>query len=269
MSADTAAAATAAAAAAMAGADPAAIAAAASSAAAAVGVAVVCERNWSLVVLYVLVCVYLALSALQLRDGFPVQLQEKRLLQSTQLAPRLLFRAFLGVPFLWEVTALLDWTVVPTSLDLQQWFLLEDIYATLYLTQCRQEERRSLPAGARQALDSKLLLGATLLCGLLAVLLLPIVLFSAANPIASPNPLLAAFLEIGVRTAAGDDHSSSNFNGGLRADALYPLLATGRFKWAPVDASSVFGTEFDARRCASTGENCGYFSLCARARVCV
>lgn len=85
----------------------------------------VCERNWSLCTLYCLLCGYLALSALQLRDSYPLLVQEKRLLQSTRLANRTLFRAFLATPFLFEVQALLDWTVMPTALDLTQWLLFE------------------------------------------------------------------------------------------------------------------------------------------------
>jgi hypothetical protein len=130
------------------------------------------------------------------------------------------------------------------------------MYATLYLTQCRQEERRWIPAGARQPLDQKLLLGATLVTALLLVLLGPIVLFSAANPIASPNPVRHASLELGLRTAGVG-------GGGVRAGALYSLLATDRFSWAPLGdgAGGPFGADFDARRCIEDGRECGYAYL--------
>jgi hypothetical protein len=304
-------------------------------------------------VLYALLCVYFTLCALQLRDSFPILIQEKQLLQSTRLVNRSVFKAFLGMPFLFEMQALLDWTVMPTSLDLNQWLLFEvhalsrslllsfslslvarphaprfvlvvrtwrgkrlvavaraaacswfqilsllcglllptcccikyalcsvrgvcpshrataathpslhpptplhtlaqDIYATLYLTQCRQEERRYYPAGTRQPLDQKLLLGATLVTALLAVVLGPIVLFSSANPISSPNLVRAAHLEIGLRTAQA-------LPGGLRAGARYTLVSTDRFSWAPLEGSNtVFSEEFDVRRCVHEGAECGY-----------
>lgn len=44
-----------------------------------------------------------------------------------------LFKAFLQIPFLWEIRAILDWTVAHTSLELFSFLKLEDIYAGLCL----------------------------------------------------------------------------------------------------------------------------------------
>lgn len=87
------------------------------------------------------------------------------------------------MPFLYELKALLDWSVTPTTLTLVDWLKLEDIRASLYNRQCdlvlRAMARRS---GAAQPAVPKLLLGFSLFLGLLALLWTPLLAFSTTNP---------------------------------------------------------------------------------------
>ena len=46
-------------------------------------------------------------------------------------------------PFIWEFQAILDWTATETSLDLFQWFKLEDAYSCLYFVKYDMECRKA------------------------------------------------------------------------------------------------------------------------------
>lgn len=95
------------------------------------------------------------------------------------LAPQV----FRGVPFLYELKALLDWSVARTTLTLVDWLKLEDIRASLYNRECDLLMRgpRRHP-GTLQPAASKFLLGFTLFLGILALLWTPLLAFSSSNP---------------------------------------------------------------------------------------
>lgn len=61
-----------------------------------------------------------------------------------------MFIVYRHLPFLSEMRALLDYTCSKTTLDLKDWFKLEDIVASLYLVAARNAERRKKPFGAPQ-----------------------------------------------------------------------------------------------------------------------
>lgn len=92
-------------------------------------------------------------------------------------------QGFRGVPFLYELKALLDWSVTPTTLTLVDWLKLEDIRASLYNRQCdllmRGLGRRE---GQAQPALPKFLLGFSLFAGILALLWTPLLAFSSSNP---------------------------------------------------------------------------------------
>jgi hypothetical protein len=92
-------------------------------------------------------------------------------------------QVFRGVPFLYELKALLDWSVTPTTLTLVDWFKLEDIRASLYNRQCdllmRGMHRR---VGQAQPALPKFLMGFALFLAVLALLWTPLLAFSSSNP---------------------------------------------------------------------------------------
>jgi len=48
---------------------------------------------------------------------------------------------------MWELKAIVDWTVTKTSLDLFQWFKLEDAYSNLYKTRAEMAIRSQYKFG--------------------------------------------------------------------------------------------------------------------------
>lgn len=93
-------------------------------------------------------------------------------------------QVFRGIPFLYELKALLDWSVTPTTLTLVDWLKLEDIRASLYNRQCDLMMRDSTRAaiGTPQPFASKFALGTLLSLLVIALLWTPLLAFSSSNP---------------------------------------------------------------------------------------
>ena len=91
---------------------------------------------------YALCCAYLWLSAKQLRDGLPLIVREHPLTDSSSRVNLYLYKAYMAIPFLWEIRSIMDWTVERTSLDLTSYLQLEDVYAGLCLVRANLYWRR-------------------------------------------------------------------------------------------------------------------------------
>jgi len=151
---------------------------------------------------YLLQCVYLGFSGLQIRDGYP---PFREALGRTGgaagqrgygPAPFYLFKGFMLVPFLFELKSLLDWCNAVTSLDVWMWLQVEEAYAMLYLVCCNMQYRREdaliLRGHRPQPTLRKATSGALIFGALLTLLVAPMVLFSSANPKLVSNPVLRA-----------------------------------------------------------------------------
>ena len=50
-------------------------------------------------------------------------------------------KIYYGVPYLWEIKVAFDWCMTKTTLDIFEWFIFEDAYATLYKAAAMMESR--------------------------------------------------------------------------------------------------------------------------------
>lgn len=57
---------------------------------------------------------------------------------------------FCGLPFIYELRAVLDWSCTPTTLKLFDWLKLEDISTSLYFVTCDRYGREGRQLGQRQ-----------------------------------------------------------------------------------------------------------------------
>lgn len=74
-----------------------------------------------LVISFLLFCLYLYLSALQIRDGYPYEVDEHYLTR-TYTEPRpTLFNIYRAIPFVYELRTLLDWITTDTALGWNEW----------------------------------------------------------------------------------------------------------------------------------------------------
>jgi hypothetical protein len=107
-----------------------------------------------------------------------------------------IFRIFKAIPFLWEMKVITDWTVTKTSLDLFQWFRLDDVSHYLYFNKYMADWRRKRTEYEEMTTSMKFLYGVLFNFGLIILILLPIVLFSGINPTLANNPVISGSLSI-------------------------------------------------------------------------
>ena len=90
----------------------------------------ICNRfldNATLVVFYCLCCIYFAVSAYQMRVGLPEVRKGSFLVNNFNSIPSYVYRAYLAIPFIFELRSIIDWTFTTTALDVFQWIKLAQI----------------------------------------------------------------------------------------------------------------------------------------------
>ncbi len=140
-------------------------------------------------VAYYLLCLaYLSVSILQLRDG-PSRVYTDTLRPPAQyrylpdLITRFRFAIVRSLPFVDEFRVLTDWTVSRTTLDLYQYFKLEDAHSTLFRVKRLMDVRRMMyPNEARHGTE-KCYQGWLSVIGLAFLILLPVLAFSSFAPL--------------------------------------------------------------------------------------
>lgn len=140
-----------------------------------------------LVICYLFFSWYLYYSSLQIKFGYPQSDTSQIFTTSTDFLTRMAFKVYRAIPFLTELKAILDWTVISTSLDLFQWIKLDDAYANLYLCKAEMAVRKEAKPGHPRNFWEKCSNGCCLVILLLLIIIGPILLFSTLNPILETN----------------------------------------------------------------------------------
>ncbi|CAH1388772.1 unnamed protein product [Nezara viridula] len=150
---------------------------------------------------YMVKCLYLLLSAYQIRVGYPTRILGNFLCKSYNYINMFLFKVFMMVPFVFELRALMDWIWTDTSMTLSDWLKMEDIFAHVFQLKCqrRAENEYPQPRGEKKANITKYIMGGGCLMGIIAVIWFPLVLFALGNTVGEPNlpSEVTAYLEIG------------------------------------------------------------------------
>ncbi|KAG8229187.1 hypothetical protein J437_LFUL001059, partial [Ladona fulva] len=109
--------------------------------------------------------------------------------ESLRHFPQVVSLAFMNIPFLFELRALMDWIWTDTSMTLSDWLKLEDIYSHIFQLKCqrRVEKEYPQPRGKRKRPLSKYIIGGGFLLGILAVIWFPLVLFALGNTVGEVN----------------------------------------------------------------------------------
>ncbi|XP_063838505.1 piezo-type mechanosensitive ion channel component isoform X2 [Ostrinia nubilalis] len=139
---------------------------------------------------YMVKCIYLLLSAYQIRCGYPRRIIGNFLCKSYHFLNMLFFRGFMAVPFLFELRTLMDWIWTDTSMTLMDWLKMEDIFASVFLLKCSRyvEDEFPQPRGMKKSNVSKYLLGGGVLAFVIAIIWFPLVFFAFGNTVGEPNP---------------------------------------------------------------------------------
>lgn len=173
-------------------------------------------------IFYILRCVYFLLSGLQIRDGFPMYTTAQFLLRNYTTLGIVLFEIYIFVPFLWLSRTLLDWAVLPTSLEIFQYFRFIDIYLWLYRNRAvntsRGRFRRKL--GEKRRLLPRVYQGFGLFLLCVIALFLPFIIFSIFNPFFVSRELSSATVNVNLVTF----ENTSTFGG--RTYEVYSRTST-------------------------------------------
>ncbi|CAG4998121.1 unnamed protein product, partial [Parnassius apollo] len=139
---------------------------------------------------YMVKCVYLLLSAYQIRCGYPRRIIGNFLCKSYRFLNMIFFRGFMAVPFVFELRTLMDWIWTDTSMTLMDWLKMEDIFASVFLLKCSRyvEDEFPQPRGVKKSSTSKYLLGGGVLAFIIAIIWFPLVFFAFGNSVGEPNP---------------------------------------------------------------------------------
>ena len=156
-------------------------------------------NNLSLQLFYVLWCVYFYFSAQQIKNGFPIITKGHTFVNSTSFYNKISFKVFRNIPFVFELRAILDWTITKTSLDLFQWFKLEDAYANLFEAKCEMDFRKKKFQGEAQEYKQKIIWGLSSYITLVFILIFPLFMFSSFNPNMSDNPTKSGNIQFNLK----------------------------------------------------------------------
>ena len=166
------------------------------------------EINSTLKVFYLFYLLYFVVSALQIKYGSPnTRAGEFVLMKNQNSAANVVFLIYRGIPFLYEIRTLMDWTFTSTSLKLFQWFKFEEIYSSLYNTKCDQLELAEKPRSVKLGKCEKCLKGCSFLFFIILCILAPLIIFSSLNPIVYENPVKGMSLTLGIKSGSMNFYS--------------------------------------------------------------
>ncbi|CEO98808.1 hypothetical protein PBRA_006923 [Plasmodiophora brassicae] len=160
------------------------------------------SSNTALVFFFFLKAAGWWLGCIQIRFGYPTyELHHRALFSRASKLRYSIYQVYRVIPFVAELEVLLGWMTTDTSLDLFETFKLEDIYANLYNIKgqliWKREHRRGEPFDR----ITKFTNGTLLFIALLFVILVPLLLFSSANPVNVQNNVSSGTLTVSLAVA--------------------------------------------------------------------
>uniref|UniRef100_A0A1B0DRJ2 Uncharacterized protein n=1 Tax=Phlebotomus papatasi TaxID=29031 RepID=A0A1B0DRJ2_PHLPP len=142
------------------------------------------------VIWYLIKCFYLLFSAYQIRCGYPTRILGNFLTKSFNFVNLAAYKAYIFIPFLFELRTLMDWIWTDTSMTLFDWLKMEDIFANMYQLKCSRKMESDFPAprGSKKTTLVKYLMGGGMLFGLITIIWFPLGLFALGNTVGESNP---------------------------------------------------------------------------------
>lgn len=149
---------------------------------------------------YFIKCLYMLLSAHQIRSGYPTRILGNFFCKKYNYANLFLFKGYMIIPFLYELRSLMDWIWTDTSMNISNWLKMEDIYSNIFILKCtrRAEADYPTPRGAKRTALIKYGVGGFLLFFIILIIWFPLLLFALGNTVGRSNPPVSCTVELSI-----------------------------------------------------------------------
>ena len=114
---------------------------------------------------------YFYLSAYQIKVGLPEIRKGSFIVDQFNVYGSTIYRAYLAIPFIFELRSIIDWTFTKTALDVFQWIKLAQVQADMYVAKCVNKDYMNHKLGKQQPFWKKVVIGCTLTVFVLALII--------------------------------------------------------------------------------------------------
>ena len=149
---------------------------------------------------YIFKCIYLILSAIQVKGGYPTRILGNTFTKKYSYFNLYLFKGYMLVPFLYDMRLIMDWIWTDTSLELDEWSIMEDIFKNLFQRKCELQFQANFPMfrGFPRQMYTKYLLGGAYLVMIIGAIWFPLVLFAVGGQVGTPNRPIDVVVEMEI-----------------------------------------------------------------------
>ncbi|CAH1975574.1 unnamed protein product [Acanthoscelides obtectus] len=179
------------------------------------------HRDAAIILYYITRCLYLLISACQIRCGYPSRIWGYFMTHDVGAVRYCLFLAYWNIPILYELRVLMDWIFTDTTMSIFEYFRMEDIHVTLYDIKCKRqvEENHSVEPGEPKVRFFKYVYGTSWVIIILVTIWFPIMYVSWGRSVGESMVPNHARLTLTVGTV----------------DPVYDNRATGIFRFSELD----------------------------------
>lgn len=186
---------------------------------------------------------YLYLAAQQLLHGYPLFRHHDPFTRAANTLNVLFYKIYRGVPFVWDLRVMLDWTFTSTTLRFYDYLKVEDIFHETFVRYGNiiTQEGSNPKRGSNYPIAGKLIDGGIMFVLLMTIIFFPLGFYSAFNPGLGDNPVTSLEMTVSLGSY-GEVYSSTEYY--IQDKEVESLQRTGASRTRPaVTQSEFFATD--------------------------